>query len=229
MTQKHVYAVSVLALTMAIVPACATKKLVRTEVGAVNAKVDTLNTSVEATQERTRQTETKVAAVDAKAEAAGRSAVDARAAADAARLAADNADKAATVVDGRVTAVEASARRLIYEVTLSEDQGNFLSNGAALPDAAKARLDQMVTQLKGDPKGIFIEIEGHTDNVGTAAYNEHLGLERAEVVKRYLYEQHQVPLHKINVISYGEDKPVAPNKTREGRGQNRRVVVRVLS
>ena len=229
MMQKHMYAVSVLALTMAIVPACATKKLVRTEVGAVNAKMDTLSTSLEATQERTRQTETKTAEVDAKAEAAGRSAVDARAAADAARLAADNAGKAATVVDGRVTAVEASARRLVYEVTLSEDQGNFLSNGAALPDAAKARLDQMVTQLKADPKGIFIEIEGHTDNVGTAAYNEHLGLERAEVVKRYLYEQHQVPLHKINVISYGEGKPVAPNKTREGRGQNRRVVVRVLS
>jgi peptidoglycan-associated lipoprotein len=229
MMQKHMYAVSVLALTMAIVPACATKKLVRTEVGAVNAKVDTLNTSLEATQERTRQTETTIAAVDAKAEAAGRSAVDARAAADAARLAADGADKAATVVDARVTAVEASARRLIYEVTLSEDQGNFFSNRAALPDAAKASLDQMVTQLKADPKGIFIEIEGHTDNVGTAAYNEHLGLERAEVVKRYLYEQHQVPLHKINVISYGEDKPVAPNKTREGRGQNRRVVVRVLS
>jgi peptidoglycan-associated lipoprotein len=229
MMQKNVYAVSVLALTLAVVPACATKKLVRTEVGAVNGKVDTLKTALEETQERTRQTETKTAAVDAKAEAAGRSAVDARAAADAAQLAANNAGKAATVVDGRVTAVETSARRLIYEVTLSEDQGNFLFNGAALPEAARARLDQMVSQLKADPKGIFIEIEGHTDNVGTAAYNEHLGLERADVVKRYLYEQHQVPLHKINVISYGEDKPVAPNKTREGRGQNRRVVVRVLS
>jgi outer membrane protein OmpA-like peptidoglycan-associated protein len=227
--QKKVYAVSVLALTMAIVPACATKKLVRTQVGTVNAKVDTLSTSVEATQERTRQTEAKTAAVDAKAEAAGKSAVDARAAADAAQLAANNAGNATKVVDGRVTAVETSARRLIYEVTLSEDQGNFLFNGAALPDAAKARLDQMVNQLKADPKGIFIEIEGHTDNVGSAAYNEHLGLERADVVKRYLYEQHQVPLHKINVISYGEDKPVSPNTTRVGRGLNRRVVVRVLS
>ncbi len=48
-------------------------------------------------------------------------------------------------------------------------------------------------------------------------------------MKEYLYEQHQVPLHKINVISYGEEKPVAPNDTREGRAQNRRVVVRVLS
>ena len=127
-----------------------------------------------------------------------------------------------------VTAVETRGRRLIYEVTLSEDQGNFVFGGAALPDAAKARLDQMVNQLKTDPKGIFIEIEGHTDNVGTTVYNEHLGLERADVVKRYLYEQHQVPLHKINVISYGEDKPVAPNTTRAGRGLNRRIVVRVL-
>jgi hypothetical protein len=159
MTQKHVYAVSVLALTMAIVPACATKKLVRTEVGAVNAKVDTLNTSVEATQERTRQTETKVAAVDAKAEAAGRSAVDARAAADAAQVAADRVGNATTVVDGRVTAVEAHARRLIYEVTLSEDQGNFLFNGAALPDAARPASIRWSISSRTDPKGVFIEIE----------------------------------------------------------------------
>ena len=125
--------------------------------------------------------------------------------------------------------VETSARRLIYEVTLSEDEGDFTFGDATLPDEAKARLDQMVTQLKADPKGVFIEIEGHTDNVGQAAYNEHLGLERAETVKRYLYAQHQLPLHKINVISYGEDKPVAPNNTRAGRAQNRRVVVRILS
>jgi hypothetical protein len=53
-------------------------------------------------------------------------------------------------------------------------------------------------------------------------------MERAEAVKRYLYEQHQVPLHKINVISYGEDKPVAPNNTQDGRAQNRRVWSRPL-
>jgi outer membrane protein OmpA-like peptidoglycan-associated protein len=48
-------------------------------------------------------------------------------------------------------------------------------------------------------------------------------------VKRYLHEQHQIPLHKINVITYGEEKPAAPNNTRAGRAQNRRVVVKVLS
>ena len=87
----------------------------------------------------------------------------------------------------------------------------------------------MVNQLKADPKGVYIEIEGHTDNVGAQDVNERIGLERAEAVKRYLYEQHQIPLHKINVISYGEDKPVAPNNTKDGRAQNRRVVIKVLA
>jgi outer membrane protein OmpA-like peptidoglycan-associated protein len=155
--------------------------------------------------------------------------VEAGRAAAEAGTAASAAANAAKAVDGRVNQVEASARRLIYEVTLSEDEGDFTFGDATLPDEAKARLDQMVTQLKADPKGVFIEVEGHTDNVGQAAYNEQLGLERAETVKRYLYAQHQVPLHKINVISYGEDKPVAPNTTRTGRAQNRRVVVRILS
>ena len=227
--RKSVLAASVLALTVAVAPACATKKFVRGEVGNVNTKVDTLTGTVEETQERTRRNEERIGAVDEKAEAAGRSATSARAAADAAAASAKEVDGKVVTVNNRVTAVEAASRRLIYEVTLSEDQGNFAFNKATLPDEAKARLDKMVSDLKADPKGIFIEIEGHTDNRGTPEINEKIGMERAEAVKRYLYEQHQVPLHKINVISYGEDKPVAPNNTRDGRAQNRRVVVKVLS
>ena len=87
----------------------------------------------------------------------------------------------------------------------------------------------MINQLKADPKNVYIEIEGHTDNVGEPRFNEELGMERAESVKRYLYEAHQIPLHKINAISYGEDKPVAPNKDKKGRAQNRRVVIKVLA
>jgi outer membrane protein OmpA-like peptidoglycan-associated protein len=224
--RKSLFAASMLALTVAVAPACATKKFVRTEVGNVNSKVDTLGGSLEETQERTRQNEARIGAVDTKAEAAGRSAADARAAADAAAAAAKEGD---TRLGNRIDEVVASSRRLVYEVTLSEDQGNFKFGGTTLPDEAKARLDQMIAQLKQDPKGVYIEIEGHTDNVGSRELNERLGLERAEAVKRYLYEQHQVPLHKINVISYGEEKPVAPNNNRAGRAQNRRVVVKVLS
>jgi outer membrane protein OmpA-like peptidoglycan-associated protein len=224
--------VAALALTVAVVPACATKNFVRTEVGDVNAKVDTLSTSVEETQARTSRNETRISEVDVKADAAERSATEARTAADAASVSAKAADARAEEVGTRVEEVSttvAASRRLIYEVTLTEDQGNFRFGAATLPDDAKARLDLMVTQLKTEPTGAFIEIEGHADNTGDAVYNEHLGLERAETVKRYLHEQHQVPLHKINVISYGETMPVAPNTTRAGRAQNRRVVVRVLS
>jgi peptidoglycan-associated lipoprotein len=227
--RKSLIAASMIALTVAVAPACATKKFVRTEVGNVNTKVDTLSGTVEETQERTRQNETRIGAVDAKAEAAGKSATEARGAADAAKTAADAAAARANAVGTRVDAVEVASRRLIYEVTLSEDQGNFKFGQTLLPDEAKGRLDQMVAQLKADPKGVFIEIEGHTDNVGSKELNERLGMERAEAVKRYLYEQHQIPLHKINVISYGEEKPVAPNNKRDGRAQNRRVVIKVLS
>ena len=90
-------------------------------------------------------------------------------------------------------------------------------------------VSRLVQQLKAEPKGAYIEIEGHTDSAGTPDTNYKLGLERAENVKRYLYEQHQVRLHRINIISYGEDKPIAPNKTRDGRAQNRRVVIKVLT
>jgi outer membrane protein OmpA-like peptidoglycan-associated protein len=225
-----------LALTVAVAPACATKKFVRTEVGGVNQKVDTLTGTVEETQERTRQNAERIGVVDQKAEAAGKAAAGAQSAADASMVRANEANTRATeastratAVGGRLDEVVASSRRLIFEVTLSEDQGNFKFGRKDLPEEAKARLDELIGQLKADPKGIYIEIEGHTDNVGDKAYNEQLGLERAEAVKRYLYEQHQVPLHKINVISYGEDKPVAPNNNRDGRAQNRRVVVRVLS
>jgi len=226
---KTLLSASVLALTVAVAPACATKKFVRTEVGNVNTKVDTLSGTLEETQERTRQNETRIGAVDTKAEAAAKAAADARTAAGSAQSAADQANTAAKTVGTRVETVEASARKLVYEVTLSEDAGNFQFGKVDLPDEAKAALDMMVASLKANPNAVWIEIEGHTDNVGGKELNERIGEERAEAVKRYLYAQHQIPLHKINVISYGEDKPVAPNNTRAGRGQNRRVVVRVLS
>jgi peptidoglycan-associated lipoprotein len=218
-----------LALTVAVAPACATKKFVKTEVGNVNGKVDTLAGTVEETQERTRKNEERIGAVDQKAEAAGRSATEARSAADAAAGAAKEVDSRLGVERGRINNVEAAARKLVFEVTLSEDQGNFKFGKSDLPDAAKMRLDEVIKQVKADPKNIFIEVEGHTDNVGTPQVNERIGMERAEAVKRYLYEQHQIPLHKINVISYGEEKPVAPNTTKDGRAMNRRVVVKILS
>jgi outer membrane protein OmpA-like peptidoglycan-associated protein len=76
-------------------------------------------------------------------------------------------------------------------------------------------------------KALYFEIEGHTDNVGSEDYNVQLGEKRAMAVRNYLAEK-GVPLHALNVISYGESQPVADNSAPQGRAQNRRVVIRVL-
>jgi peptidoglycan-associated lipoprotein len=233
MFRRFLFAVPIAVLAVGGSTACATKKFVRTSVGEVNSKVDSLGRSVEETQERTRQNEAKITDVDTRAQAAAGAASaqakDARGAADQASGAAKAAANTASMASAKAEEVDKASRRLVFEVVLSEDQGNFKFAKTELPPEAKAKLDQMITQLKADPKAAWFEIEGHTDNVGPVALNERLGLERAEAVKRYLYEQHQIPLHKMNVISYGEEKPVAPNKTRADRAQNRRVVIKVLA
>ena len=202
--------------------ACATKKYVNGQVGDVNDKVTTLGTQVEATQERVRTNETRIGEVDAKANTAGQRA-------EAAGRSAEEARAAAAAVDGKVAEIDKASKRLVYEVVLSDDKNKFAFGRATLADGVKAELDKVVEALAADPKNVYLEIEGHTDGVGSPALNERLGLQRAEAVKKYLYEQHNVPLHKMNVISFGESKPVAPNKTREGRSQNRRVVIKVLT
>jgi outer membrane protein OmpA-like peptidoglycan-associated protein len=227
--KKSVFVVSCFAVTLAVAPACATKKFVRTEVGQVNDKVTTIGKSLEETQERVRVAETRIGEVDTKAAAAGQSAQQAQTAAQAAQGTGNQAMEVGKSAVAKAEAVEASTRKLIFETVLTDDQAKFKSGIAKLSDEAKAALDQMVAQVKSQKSAIWVEIEGHTDSAGPATYNEQLGLARAEAVKRYLYEQHQVPLHKMNAISFGEDKPVTDNKNRDNRSQNRRVVIKVLA
>jgi outer membrane protein OmpA-like peptidoglycan-associated protein len=200
--------------------------MVREHVGEVNTKVDSLSKSVEETQERTKANEARIGEVDQRAQAAAQAADQH---AQAANQRADEAYGAADKVNSREADMEKKSNRLVYEVVLSEDQGGFKFGQTKMPAEMQAKIDEIVTQLKANPNGGFIEIEGHTDNVGAKDINYKLGLERAEAVKRYLYESQQIPLHKMNVISYGEEKPIAPNKTKAGRAQNRRVVIKVLA
>ena len=212
--------VTLAALIALVAPACATRGFVRTETAVVDAKIDTVAGAVEEVQERALQNGERIGEVDQRAMAAGQ-------AAQMSQAAADGAAAAAADVDVRVDEMAAMAGRLIFEVTLSEDQGNFASGQDGLPDAARARIDQLIGQLAADGQNEFIEIEGHTDSIGGANFNLRLGMSRAEAVQRYLYEQHNVPLHKMSVYSYGEERPAAPNDTAQGRAQNRRVVIRV--
>jgi outer membrane protein OmpA-like peptidoglycan-associated protein len=217
-----------LAVAMAV-SACATKRFVRESVGEVNDRVETIGQSLEATQQQTQENATRIAQVDEKATQAGTAAQAAQSSATAAQTSATAARTAAETAGTRAAAVETASRRLILEVVVTNNQGNFALGRSDLPDDVRMRLDELVSKLKAAPAGNFIEIEGHTDSTGSEETNNRLGLERAENVKRYLYETYQIPLHKMNVISYGESKPVAPNNTRDGRAQNRRVVIRVLA
>ena len=224
--RKSLMTVGVIVTALSVAPACATKKFVRTSVGEVNDKVTSQGKTLEETQERVRVAEGRITETDAKATAAGDSANKANAAASEA---ANKAVEVGRTAEARAVSIEGEMRKLIFETVLSEDRGQFKLGKAVLPEDATGALDNMVNQLKADKKNVWVEIEGHTDSTGDKMMNEKLGLARAEAVKRYLYEQHQIPLHKINVISYGEDKPVAPNNTRDGRAQNRRVVIKVLA
>ena len=152
-------------------------------------------------------------------------------------------DERVAGVDTRVTEVagtagEALARanaahklaegKFLYEVVLSDDSVKFPVNRDELSPEAEARLAELVQRLTSENRNVYLEIQGHTDASGDAGFNEQLGEARAEAVRRYL-SRHSIALNRMATISYGEDSPVAPNDTAEGRAQNRRVAIVVLS
>lgn len=118
--------------------------------------------------------------------------------------------------------------KLVYEVVLTDDQLRFGSGSATLSEAARAVLDDFAARLKAENQNVYIEIQGHTDSRGEEAANYRLGLRRAEAVRDYLNRSGGIPLHRMSVISYGESQPIADNRFRHGREQNRRVVLVVL-
>lgn len=118
--------------------------------------------------------------------------------------------------------------KLLYSVVLSDDAVKFPVDGSALSAEAEARLTTLLNQLKTQNKPVYIEIQGHTDSTGSDAYNQKLGMERAEAARLFLYKQ-GLPLSRIATISYGETAPVASNATPQGRAANRRVVLVVLN
>jgi len=230
--RKLIITAAALALIASGSTACATKKFVTGQVGQVSSKVDSLSKSLEETQERTKANEARIGEIDQKVgvvKGAADTAQQTALTADGKAVAAtEAANTAAMKADTVAKDLDKASRKMIYEVVLSEDSGNFKFGTTKLPDESKAKIDELITKLLADPKGAYFEIEGHTDNVGDKWVNEKLGAERAETVKRYLYETYKIPLHRMNVISYGEDKPVQDNKTSANRAQNRRVVIRVL-
>jgi len=118
--------------------------------------------------------------------------------------------------------------KFVYSMVLSDDSVKFPVDSSQLSTEAQTRLADFANKLKSDNRNVYLEIQGYTDTTGSPSTNTRLGADRAEAVRRFMNQQ-GVPLNRMNTISYGEDQPVAPNSTRAGRAQNRRVVLIVMS
>lgn len=183
---------------------CATKEYVGQQVSAEDAKtterIAGVQGQVEQTQMRLKDHDEKIAATSKTAQEA---------------------------LDRAMAAGKLAQGKFLYETVLSDDKVKFGFNKAELSDDSKKALDAFADGLKTQNKNVYVEIQGHTDNIGGDDYNLKLGESRAEAVRRYLSTK-GLALHRMSVISYGEASPVADNKTKEGRAQNRRVVLVVL-
>jgi peptidoglycan-associated lipoprotein len=205
--------VSVLVAGVAFTAAgCAKKSYVQHEVGEVSKKVDAVQAEVEQTQARVQKAEARIGEVDKNAQTG---IGEAKSSAGQAMTQAQAAEKAAK-------------GKLIYTVTLSNDKVTFPLNRAEVSDEAKRLIDEAIEPLKKENRGVYFEIEGHTDGTGEGSYNFKLGEDRALAVRDYIAKTHGIALNRLSVISYGETKPLGDNKTRDGRAQNRRVVIRIL-
>lgn len=118
--------------------------------------------------------------------------------------------------------------KFLYSLVLSDDSVKFPVDRASLSEEAKTRLLALAEKLKTDNRNVYLEIQGHTDATGGPDHNRKLGEDRAEAVRLFMNQQ-GVALNRMASISYGQEAPVADNRSRTGRAQNRRVVVVVLS
>lgn len=141
----------------------------------------------------------------------------------------DAVDRTAQEALARATAAGKLAEgKFIYSVVMSDDAVKFPTGRADLSPEAEKRLTELAQKLIADNKNVYLEIQGHTDNVGTPARNLRLGQARADAALLFLHRQ-GVPATRMSTISYGEAQPVAPNNTAAGRAQNRRIIVVVLN
>ncbi len=131
-------------------------------------------------------------------------------------------------VDGKIEEVRRYARgTLILREILRNNNAKFRVDSYELSDVAKKTLDEFIEKLVAQDLGVYIEIQGHTDITGPEAWNLVLGKKRAEAAMGYLYRTYHIPLHRMEVISFGSAEPIADNSTRQGRAQNRRIEILV--
>src|SRR6266704_1122061 len=186
-----------------VLSGCTTKKYVREQVQTVKPAIQEAQNGVKENAERIdavdKRAQQGISTAQSAAQAADQKAVQAGQSAQTAQGAAQTADRKAETANEGV-----------------QQANNRIST-----------LDQIAGAVGGQQFGYMIEVQGYTDNTGDEQYNIGLSQRRAEAVERYLVSKN-IPLFRVSIVGLGKDKPVADNKSRDGRAQNRRVEVRVL-
>jgi outer membrane protein OmpA-like peptidoglycan-associated protein len=228
-----------------------TRKFTRNEVKASSdalkadytAKIDAANGQIKETQDSVNKVNTRVSEVDARVTKVDQSvAATNKTITELDAKTTTSINGVRTDLTGQVTTVRTAGEttnrnlgtldqkftnRNNYQMS-SQKSVLFKFDSATLTDDGKTGLDEVAQAVSTNPDA-FVLLEGHTDNTGDKAYNVRLGERRIEAVKRYLAVDKAVPVYKIEDISFGSEKPVAPNDSKEGREQNRSVTLTVLS
>jgi OmpA-OmpF porin, OOP family len=223
---NRVPVIGVLALaSLAFSAGCATKKSVARENAPVINKVNELDDLTAQTTRDTRSLDARaqrgIQDAKTKAEGADQHAVAAGQQADQAQQTASSALDSTNALAERVANFD--NYKPVKEIAV-----HFAFDKAELTRQDKQELDQLAQQIP-NAKGYIVQIEGNTDSVGDAQYNYELSQRRASSVIQYLAHKYNVPPHKIYVIGLGKDRPEAKNTTVQGRAENRRVDVRLMS
>ena len=204
---------------------CATKKYVakvmsplETRLGKNEAKTDSNSTEIKNVDQRASE---GIDAAQSKADEASESAAKANSAAQNAQMTAQKGVDQANAVDQKVE--NADNFRMVKTQTVL-----FALNKSTLSDDATQQLNELAASVKG-MKHYVIQVQGYTDSTGPKSFNLELSKRRADAVVRYLTAEEGIPLVKISMLGYGEDGAIAPNNTRDGRKENRRVDIKVLA
>ncbi|HSU88297.1 MAG TPA: OmpA family protein [Terriglobia bacterium] len=232
---QKLFVLLLVSATITVTSGCATKKYVR---NTVKTSSDTLTARIEGNEGEIKEVRDNVDKVDQKVSGVDTKVSDldsrtseqfntVRTDVQSADQKASKAQSSADRVAGNVTTLDQKFQnRNNFNVT-DEKAVQFKFNSATLDQQYMEVLDEIANALMQKPDSIVV-LEGRTDNSGAKDYNVKLGERRIEAVRRYLAVEKGVPVYRIHDISFGAEKPVAENKTKEGREKNRAVTMTIL-
>src|SRR2546421_446281 len=188
---------------------------------AVESRATPLETRASATEGRLSEVEQNAQKLSGQLDELAAVSNAARGGAKAAQESADAAIAGVNATNDRISALDDYVPQDSLAV-------NFRTGSAVLNADAKTKLDQIATKAL-NAKAYVVEVTGHADATGNTNFNRQLSQRRADAVIRYLVEQHKIPLRRIiTPYGFGASEPIADNKTRTGRAENRRVEVKIL-